>query len=308
MKRILSIAGILMAGVVLLGVAQTKRQRATDALRVLDGKRAEADVALSAEKVERARLLEEASARGAVPVASSPANRFSPELAEWMAAGNFAEAPPTLIPELRKALGLAEDFLSDYVFVSKASMHNLRPPSPGHNDKLGDAFCALLSIGPEQKTKIESSLASARQQFSNWAKENVQRDAADGETVVRYTLPAATDFADGVTNNLMTTIGDTLGAQRTALFRTYADTWFQIEMGYVGGVTNTLAVLRKPKENGDLALYYQLKREGVNSSMSEGPAEIQSKYFPPAWRNVFVGGWAEVGEREGLSFNTGPKK
>jgi hypothetical protein len=75
-------------------------------------------------------------------------------------------------------------------------------------------------------------------------------------------------------------------------------------MGYLGGVTNTLAVLKRPDEKGQPALFYKLSREGQGSSVSEGPGKINPRFFPPAWRNIFPGGWAEVAEREGLELPT----
>src|SRR5215218_8270042 len=145
MNRILTIAGVLGVGVVLFGFAKAKQQRAAITLSVLEGQRLEAQVALKTANCEHARMLQQRSVHGLVPVSSSSATQFSPALADWLAVGSFEDAPPTLIPELRKALGLADNFLSDYVFVSKASMQGLRPPSPGHNNKLADALCALLS-------------------------------------------------------------------------------------------------------------------------------------------------------------------
>jgi hypothetical protein len=72
-------------------------------------------------------------------------------------------------------------------------------------------------------------------------------------------------------------------------------------MGYLGGVTNTLSVLKKPASDGQQMLLYKLTRTGPFSSMSQGPGEIHAEYFPPAWKNIFPGGWQEVAQREGFS-------
>jgi hypothetical protein len=255
---------------------------------------------------------EQASLRKAVLTSASLAStksfeEFSPELTNWLAAQDFSGIPPALVAELRMRLDLSEDNSSDYVLISKPTMETLRPRSPGKNDKLSDGICALLSIGPEQLTKIESALSGARGEFTDWARQNVVRDLPEGETLVRYTLPAANDFADAVTNRLLTAVSDIIGTQRSALFRTYAETWFQIEMGYLGGVTNTLSVLKMSAEDGQPGLYYKLSREGATSSMSEGPGKINAQWFPPAWQNIFPGGWAEVAEREGFTLQVDSK-
>src|SRR6185369_11580672 len=87
--------------------------------------------------------------------------QFSPELTDWLAAQDFSGIPPALVAELRTLLDLSEDTSSEYVLISKPTMETLRPRSPGKNDKLSDGICALLSIGPEQRTKIESTLSGA---------------------------------------------------------------------------------------------------------------------------------------------------
>ena len=149
----------------------------------------------------------------------------------------------------------------------------------------------------EQKQQIEAALGGARAEFALWAKENLRRDGPEGETVARYVLPMDQEVCGSLSNRLMSVIADSLGSQRAELFRAYSDTWFQIEMGYLGGVTNTLSVLRQPS-----GLCYELRREGPKpfGQMSEGPGLIDQKYFPPAWRNIFPGGWAEVSQREGF--------
>jgi hypothetical protein len=71
-------------------------------------------------------------------------------------------------------------------------------------------------------------------------------------------------------------------------------------------VTNTLSVLRKADTDGQPAFFYELARKGLNSSMSEGPGKINTQYFPPAWRNIFPGGWPEVAQREGFELPDWP--
>ena len=301
MKRLLTIFGILLAGAIAFCFLRAREQSLALAVKDLKAQQLELQSKLigaeAEQKVLRATL---AKAKPLAVAAAGIAEPFSARLAQWLAAGNFSTIPAELVPELRGALGLPEDTGSDYVLISKPTMQTLRPASPRQDDKLSDGLCALLSIGPEPRAQIEAALAGARKEFSDWAKQNVARDTPRDQELVRYTVPAATEFADGVTNRLLAAISSSIGAERASLFRTYADTWFQIEMGYLGGVTNTLAVLKMPDEKGQEALFYKLFREGLGSSMSEGPGKINPGRFPPAWRNIFPGGWAEVAEREGL--------
>jgi hypothetical protein len=306
MKRVVTILGILAAGTVAFGLMRSRVQSVARTADELEAQHKVLESRLVQAEAEQ-KVLREATAKPASVEKSNPSEQFSPALTQWLVAGDFTTIPAALVPELRTCLGLADDTTSDYVLISKPTMETLRPRSPGKNDKLSDGLCALLSIGPEQRSRIEGALAGARKEFADWAKENVVRETPGGEAVVRYTLPAANDFADGLTNRLLETVSDAIGRERASLLRTYAEDWFQIEMGYLGGVTNTLAVLRKPNENGRQALYYRLSREGSGSSMSEGPGEINPSFFPPAWRNIFPGGWAEVAEREGLELPAEPK-
>ena len=301
MKRILTILSILLAGAVAFGWMRTREQTLAVATKDLEAQRVQWQSRFAVAEVEQGVLRDAlAAAKPVARAAGRSMDPFSPRLAEWLAAGNYSTVPADLVSELRTALGLAEDTNADYVLISKPTMQTLRPPGPRQKDKLSDGLCGLLSIAPEQRTQIETAMAGARKEFADWAKQNVVRDTPRGDEVLRYTLPAANDFADALTNRLLSAISDSIGTQRSSLFRTYAETWFQIEMGYLGGVTNTLAVLKRPDENGQEALFYKLTREREGSSMSEGPGKINPGRFPPAWRNVFPGGWAEVAEREGF--------
>lgn len=299
MKRILTILSILFAGALAFGWIRAREQSATRISEQLQQQQVEwrsnLETAQAEQKAARAAIKEPKR-----PATARASDSPSPAVVEWLAAGDFSSIPPSLVPEVRTLLGLAEDTGSDYVLISKPTMETLRPPSPGKKDTLSDGLCALLSIGPGQRSKIQMALTDARKEFANWGRENVVRETPGEEAVVRYTLPAGSDFADALTNRLMSSISNEIGVERSSLFRTYAETWFQIEMGYLGGVTNTLSVLKKPDDNGEQALYYKLTRQGANSSMSEGPGKIVPDLFPPAWRNVFPGGWPEVAEREGL--------
>src|SRR5262249_34899079 len=139
----------------------------------------EAEQAILKQQFEEAKSeqkrMRQAIARAVAVPSTLTDNTFSPALAAWLFAGKFSTIPEEIVPELRERLGLSDNGASDFVLVSKATMQNLRPSSPRKDDALPDSLCALLSIGPEQKTQIESLLTRARQDFTDWARKNLQR-------------------------------------------------------------------------------------------------------------------------------------
>jgi hypothetical protein len=302
MKRLLTIATFLLLGAVSFAWLRAREQSAGEMITRLEQQQVEWRQQLSEVESEHKEIRQKIATHRAAVAASVKTDNspFSAALGAWLAAGDFSNIPAGLVAEFRARLDLPENTATDFVLISKPTLQALRPPSPRKDDKLSDSLCALLSIGSEQRTQIQSALSEARHEFTEWALQNVRREGPEGETLVRYTLPAGNDFADAITNRLLSGISDSIGGQRTALFRTYADTWFQIETGYLGGVTNTLTVLRKPGSDGEAALFYELTRKGHHSSMSEGPGEIHATDFPPAWRNIFPDGWPEVAQREGF--------
>jgi len=302
MQRLLIIAGLGLSAALACGFMRTKQSSAVARASSLQETQSTLANQSAASEAERAKLQETIRDQKATRAGIAPPKALSPALTAWLLAGNFSEIPPALVPELRAELGVSGSTASDFVLISKPTLRTLSPPSPRGKDALPDSFCALLAIGPQQKQQIEAALGSARADFAVWAKQNVRRERTEGEisgpegeTICKYVLPMDQEVCGSLSNRLMSAVADSLGSQRAELFRTYSDTWFQIEMGYLGGVTNTLSVLRQP--NG---LCYELRRNGPApfGQMSEGPGLINEKYFPPAWRNIFPGGWTELSQRE----------
>lgn len=297
MKRLFIIAALGLSAALACGFMRVKQSSAVARASSLQEMQSALVNQSAASEAERAKLQETIRDQKTTRAGIAPPKALSPALTAWLLSGNFSEIPASLVPELRAELGVSGNTAADFVLISKPTLRTLSPPSPRGKDALPDSFCALLAISPQQKQQLEAALGSARADFAAWAKQNVRRDGAEGETVCKYVLPMDQEVCGSLSNRLMSAVADSLGSQRAELFRTYSDTWFQIEMGYLGGVTNTLSVLRQP--NG---LCYELRRNGPApfGQMSEGPGLINEKYFPPAWRNVFPGGWTEVSQREGF--------
>lgn len=203
--------------------------------------------------------------------------------------------------QLREELGLNWHASDQWLLVSKATLRSVGLSALA-GSQLTDAACGVLAITPDERQRVDAALARVRDQFSAWAAANLQRESASGETVARYTIPADPEFAAGLTNELFATMNTTLGAERAELLSHYSSGWLQIETGYLGAVTNTLTVLHQARDGGEPKLYYILTRQGAGNygNMQEGPGVIIPKYFPPAFRKVFPGGWAEVAQREGF--------
>jgi hypothetical protein len=302
MKRLLTLSFTVLLTSLTFALLQVRHNRVILQATILQNQATDWARQLADLAVETASLRESVASQKLLRSAPEP-NQLSPAFIDWLLAGNYSQVPDALALEFRSYLDLPANASADYVLVSKSSLRALRPPSPNRKDELSNALCGLLSISTAQREEIRSALTHARTEFADWARQNVQRDPPADNVLVRYTLPAATEFAGAVTNQLMSKITSLIGTQRSDLFRTFAENWFQIETGYLGGVTNTLTVLRQPGEDG---LFYKLTREGANSSMSEGPGEIHATFFPPAWRNIFPGGWPEVAKLENFELPAEP--
>ncbi len=203
--------------------------------------------------------------------------------------------------QLREELGLSWHSSDQWLLVSKATLRNVGLRALKASE-LTDAACGVLAITPGERQSLDAAFGRVRDEFSTWATANLQREGPSGETVARYTIPADPEFAAGLTNELFAALNVTLGAERAELLSQYSSGWLQIETGYLGAVTNTLTVLYQARDGGEPKLYYKLTRQGAGNfgNMQEGPGVIITKYFPPAFRKVFPGGWSEVAQREGF--------
>ena len=298
-KRILIIITLTSLSALILGLLRARESALLEVPVGLKARQAEFTSALAQEQVEQASLRQAIAAQQGQALLASQLPRLSPALTDWLLATNFSKLPHSLVAELRASLALPPNLSADCVLISKPSLQALQPRGPGRDDKLPDALCGILSLSPDQRQDIEAALSDSHAEFSDWAKQNLQRQGPQGDELVRYTIPP-NDAANAITNRLMAKLSETLGDERTELFYQFADGWFEVQNGYLGTVTNTLSVLRKVDDHGQPRFLYHLTREGPQSSLGEGPNLIQPQFFPPAWLNVFPGGWAEVARREGF--------
>lgn len=231
------------------------------------------------------------------------AGRFAGEspLAALLRLEQFERLTPEEQEQLREELGLNWHSSDHWLLVSKATLRNVGLRALKASE-LTDAACGVLAITPGERLSLDAAFGRVRDEFSAWATAHLQREGPSGETVARYTIPADPEFAAGLTNELFAALNVTLGAERAELLSRYSGDWLQIETGYLGAVTNTLSVLRQSRDGGEPKLYYKLTRQGAGNlgNMQEGPGLIIPQYFPPAFKKVFPGGWAEVARREGF--------
>ncbi len=311
MKRLIIILSVGLSATMLFGFLrrQTAVVRASgSAARKEAGGATNQLARLQAESTELHRIV--AEQRSQQPHASKQF-QFDPKLTDWLLAETNAEIPGNLVRALRGALGLPWSNSSDYVLVSKATLHLLTMPMPsvGHNDKLSDTLCAVLAITPEERQTVESAFARAHQDFAAWARANVQRQDPPGETLASYTIPASGDLAQTLTNNLYSALNSALGPERTDLLENYAYNWLRHDAGFLGTVTNTLSVSRRSSGDGTSELYYELIRS-ENSIYGQTSESGQLRYqsVPPTFRDIFPGGWQELAQREGFELPEFPEQ
>jgi len=232
---------------------------------------------------------------------SSPSLQIDSKLTDWLLAGRHANIPPELISPLRVALGLASDESSDYVLVSKTTLPKLTMSAVGHDDKLSDTLSAVLALAPEEQQRVERALATAHEEFGFWARVHVQREESSGETLARYTIPAAGEFSQTMTNNLLSTLTSVLGSERTGFLENYAHDWLRQDMGFLGVVTNTLSVYNRTDSGGKPELHWEVSRSTSSAYGQTAESGLIQYHSPPViFRSIFPGGWREISEREGF--------
>jgi len=228
----------------------------------------------------------------------------APSDSPWLAAldtNRLAALAPELRERLLVDLGLNWHSSDQWLIVSKATLAGVRMGAIQLN-RLTDAACAVLAISPEERRRLDSALARVREEHAHWARANVQREGASGETLARYTLPSDPTFAQSLTNELFSTYATTLGQQRAALLEHYSSDWVNLETGFLGGATNRLTVLRGNGGDGTPQVLYKLER----GQLTQGASPIQpGSYFPSEFRPVFPGGWPELAQREGFALPAG---
>src|SRR5579859_826929 len=217
MKRILIIITLTLLCGLIFGLLRARQSSLLEVPVGLRARQAEFTNALAQEQVEQASLRQAIAAQQDKVLLASQLPHLSPALIDWLLATNFSKLPHSLVAELRATLALPQNLSADSVLISKPSLRALQPRGPGSDDKLPDALCGILSLSPEQRQDINAALSASRAEFSDWARQNLQSQGAQGDTLVRYTIPP-NDAANAITNRLMAKLSETLGDERTELF------------------------------------------------------------------------------------------
>ncbi len=301
MKRILLATIVLLLASVGVGALHLKSSRTHQQLRSCQHGWQASTQRLAGLEITRTTLIEQVrELKREVHALEPNAASESP----WMALLNTNGLAP-LTPEMRERLlaelGASWHSSTQWLLVSKTTLASVRMGAIQQN-RLTDAACAVLAVSPDERQRLDAALARVREAHADWARANTQREGPSGETVVRYTLPSDTAFAEGLTNDLFSAYAAALGPQRAALLERYSSDWVNLETGFLGGATNRLTVLRKTDSAGVARVFYALNR----GAMTQGASPIQpSTHFPSEFRPVFPGGWPELARREGLDLPVG---
>lgn len=196
--------------------------------------------------------------------------------------------------EFLARLGFIWDSSDDYVLVHKAALKGVRP-NLLKMERLADVPCAVLAITPEERQQVDAAFAKSWDEFGVWAKTNIYREGRSGDMLVSLTIPGSDEVARRLTNDLSSAIASDIGAERAELLGSFAYDWLRISAANFADVTNTLTVLQRHDDSGRPELLYQQR-----GRVSGAPSKIDPEKFPPAWKTVFPGGWAEVAQREGF--------
>ena len=194
-------------------------------------------------------------------------------------------------------LGLNWHSSSGYVLVSKQGLPQLSFNVLKDN-RLSDTVCEVLSITPEERQQVDSALTKTIEDFSAWARANVQREPPSGDTLAHYTLPADPELAQSLTNVLFSSMNAILGEDRSSLLQGYAEGAFERSTCYFGSMTSTLAVVRKSNEDGQASLFFEQSVAGPGRGSSSASGPLPSGGFPDGFRSIFSGGWEELAQRE----------
>jgi hypothetical protein len=219
------------------------------------------------------------------------------ELAAVLTTNGLGSMSPEVRRRVLADLGLNWHSSSDYVLVSKQALPELSF-NVLKNEKLSDTACEVLDITPDQRQQMDAALARTMEEFSAWARVNVQREPPSGDTLAPYTLPADPELAQSLTNALFSSMNAILGKERSRFLQGYAEGEFKRATCYFGTMSSTLAVVRKPNEDGQAALFFEHSVAGGERGNSSESGRLSSNWFPSGFRNIFPGGWEDLAQRE----------
>jgi hypothetical protein len=223
------------------------------------------------------------------------------DLAGLLDTNRLAGLTPEAWEKLRAELGLSWHSSAEWILLSKTTLATVRMNAL-KGSHLTEAACGALAITPEERRRLNDAFAATCQEFTTWAKTSLQREATNGEMLVRFTIPPNPDLAVGLSNKLASAVMATLGQQRAEFLERYAQEWYQIELGGLVTMTNTLTVSRETAgyETPQLHFDFSVKGGPGQGSRSQSDKSIRicatfrthSKAFSRAagakWRNARI--------------------
>jgi hypothetical protein len=252
-------------------------------------------------QVEQARLEAKVSDLRHELQSSISAKPIDPELAGFLLTNDIMLASSDTQERLLASFGWGGNSSDRFVLVSKAALTNstLKPLQNFPNgEELTAAVRGVLAITPEEQQSVESVFAQAFTELGDWARKNIQREAAAGDMLVCYTIPTDPTYAQMQAENLFSNISAIIGNERGELMRRFFEHYRIYEDGYIGERTNIFSIHRvsAPPGLGYRAGWKTDRSEAINTH----PEPIKPNRFPAAFRFVFPGGWEELAQREGF--------
>lgn len=168
---------------------------------------------------------------------------------------------------------------------------------------LTDAACGVLAITPDERERLNNALAGLREEFAAWAGASLRREATNGDTLARFTIPANVELAASLSNKLASAVMTTLGQERADLLQRYSRDWYQIEVGGLASLASTLTISRRAEGGGAPRFHYDFSVKDETGQTRRGQSGLimpNSRYFPAPFKSIFPGGWRELAEREGF--------
>lgn len=233
-------------------------------------------------------------------LATQPPLPVLTELAESILAGATLENLTVAEREqLLAELGFSWNTTGDYLIVSKKSLDSISFRSI-RGDAVTAAARAALAITPTEQATLEALAQRLRNERTEWAKANVQREEPSGLMVAKYVLPVDPTLAGTQRSAFTNAIRSTLGEIRGDLFQDKSWGWMDA-MGMLSGPEAAYA----NKPTSLTVKRYAADREDLGYTLQQGYSMMSATVlpwqpFPEAFRAVFPGGWQELAQREGF--------
>jgi hypothetical protein len=204
--------------------------------------------------------------------------------------------PGELAGSLPRELGFNWQASPDYIIVTKDAFRDLRLKML-NTVEVSEMVALLLSFTPEERSRVDATLGSARTNFNEWARAHVERREPKGDVVASYFLPPNPDLVDKLRADLADGFLAAVGPERADMLQYSLRFWVEENIG-LGRTGATLIVRRVLVEN-------EPRFQAVEEAYGVGANGIRSGYLPgfgvPAnFGPIFPNGWADVAQLEGV--------